>query len=71
MDGNTLKEGLNSFYILKLSIGTPYYQGGQHLVKIMLPSAQILLKTSSYLYQDSQLNLSHLFLSWWVRQCRT
>jgi hypothetical protein len=37
----------------------------------MLPTTQILLKTSLYLYQDSQLNISHLFLSWWVRQCRT
>jgi hypothetical protein len=27
MDGNTLKEGLNSFYVLNLSIEKPYYQG--------------------------------------------
>jgi hypothetical protein len=31
MDGNALKEGLNSFYVLKLSIGMPYYQGGYNI----------------------------------------
>jgi hypothetical protein len=57
---------------LKLSIGMPYYQGGHNIwLKIVWPSAQILLKTSSHLCQDSQLNLSHLLLSWWVRQCCT
>jgi hypothetical protein len=28
MDGNMLKEGLNSFFVLNSSIGKLYYQGG-------------------------------------------
>jgi aryl carrier-like protein len=35
MDDNVLKEGLDSIYVLNLSIGMSYYQGGHHLVKIM------------------------------------
>jgi hypothetical protein len=31
MDNNALKEGLNSFYVLKLSMETPYYQGGHNI----------------------------------------
>jgi hypothetical protein len=72
MDGNALKEGLNSFYVFKIeyrNIVLP--RGTQHMVKIVLPSAQTLHKISLHLCQDSQLNLSHLVLSWWVRQCCT
>jgi hypothetical protein len=70
MDGNTLREGLNFFYVLKLSIGKSYYQGGHNIwLKLLWPSARILLKTSSHLHQDSQLNHSQFLLIWWVRQC--
>jgi hypothetical protein len=31
MDSNALKGGLNSFYVLKLSIEKPYYQGGHNI----------------------------------------
>jgi hypothetical protein len=31
MDDNALKECLNSFYVLKLSIEMPYYQGGHNI----------------------------------------
>jgi hypothetical protein len=31
MDGNVLKEGLNSFYVLNLSIGKLYYQRGYNI----------------------------------------
>jgi hypothetical protein len=31
MNGNMLKDGLNSFYVLKLSIGMSYYQGGHNI----------------------------------------
>jgi hypothetical protein len=68
MDGNALKEGLNSF-LLCFEIeyrNAVLSRGIQHLVKIVLLSDQILLKISSHLFQDSQLNLSHPLLSWWV-----
>jgi hypothetical protein len=71
MDDNALKEGLNSFCLEFEYMKVVLSRGTQHLIKIMWPSAQILLKISSHLCQDSQLNLSHLLLPWWVRQCRT
>jgi hypothetical protein len=60
MDGNALKEGLKSFYILKLSIGKSYYQRDIWL-KLCDQVLKSLLKTCSHLCQDSQLNHSHLF----------
>jgi hypothetical protein len=31
MDSNALKQGLNSFFVLNLSIGKSYYQGGHNI----------------------------------------
>jgi hypothetical protein len=60
LNGNALKEGLNSFYVLKLSIGIPYYQG-EHNIWLKL-CYQVLKSYSKYPYTSARI-VSSTFLT--------
>jgi hypothetical protein len=72
IDSNTLKEDLNSFYVLNLSIGMSYYQRGHNIwLKLCDHVLKLYSKHPHTSAKKSAQPKSHLLLSWWVWQCRT